>query len=656
MQSINWYYRRLRSMRPAELIWRVHSTFRDAFDVIRIPIGFLPGPTHDSSARMDTFSPGFRPSPVGREAWQALPAELRVEWEEELLAKAMPVLANRLSYFDLVTVDHGTPFNWHRDHSALIDSPLRLSLFTDYREFSTYGDCKLVWEPNRHHQLVVLARAHQVTGDQKYADKIAELLRSWIDANPFGYGMNWKSVLEHGVRTINWVWAIDLVRDSGAIDERLWQDIRRTMFLAIWDAHRKFSRGSSANNHLIGEAAGVFIGACYFSDFPKADMWAADAAEVLEREIASQTYDDGCTREHAFGYQFFVIQFFTSCLLAGKAAGKPFTNRYERRLHMMYKFLAELCRDTGTPPQSGDADDGYVLDLGNLPTEPGHLLAVGQVLFDDLTLATDGPSETAFWLTGRLTPVRADDLPDNASCSFPESGYHLLRSERIGVYFDCAALGYGPIAAHGHADCLSFCLSVDGKPVIVDAGTYDYFTYPELRKYFRETRAHNTVEIDGLSQSQMLGPFLWGKRATPKLIRWHDDKQSSEITGEHDGYRDLGDPVTHRRTLTLHKARNSLSIRDELLATTDHVARFHLHLEPGLNIETTSESDIEIELGGSTLLIRFPGARVDRIDASDSGKLGWISKGYHRKAAGTCLRVEKPFQGNAELDAEIRLL
>lgn len=655
MQSLNWYYRRLRSMSSAELLWRLRSALRDVFDIIRIPIGLLPGPTHEKSTQPDEYSPGFRTSPVERDTWQALPANVRSGWEEKTLSTAKRILVNRLGYFDLVDVDHETPFNWHRDHSAEIDSPLRLSVLTNYRDFSTYGDCKLVWEANRHHQLVVLARAYRMTSDKQYAGKISELLRSWIDDNPFGYGMNWKSVLEHGVRIINWVWTIDLIRDSGAIDVRLWQDIRRTMFLAIWDVHRKFSRGSSANNHLIGEAAGVFIGACYFSDFPKAEKWASDAAEILEREIILQTYDDGCTREHAFGYQLFVIQFFTLCLLTGKAAGKPFTDRYESRLQLMYGFLSELCRDTGTPVHAGDADDGYVLDLGNLPTEPGHLLAVGQALFDDVSLAIDGPSETAFWLTGRLTPARTADPQGHVSRSFPESGYHLLRSARIGVFFDCAALGYGPIAAHGHADCLSFCLSVDGKPVIVDAGTYDYFTHPEWRRYFRETRAHNTVEIDGQSQSQMLGPFLWGERASPGLIRWHDDEQMSEIVGEHDGYRSLADPVTHRRTLTLEKTRNGLSVRDEFLATSDHVARLHLHLEPGLGIKTTAESVVEIELAQATLVIQFCGARVQRIDADDSGKLGWISKGYHRKVASTCLRVERPFDGKGEIVTEISL-
>lgn len=656
MQSLNWYYRRLRSMNLAELTWRLRGMLRDACDSVRIPIGLLPGRTERTSARLGEFSPGFRPSPVDRDDWQSLPANLRTEWQRKLLDTADSLLANRLSYFDLVDVDHGTPLNWHRDHSAGIDAPLRLSVFTDYRDFATYGDCKLVWEPNRHHQFVVLARAYATTGDKQYADKVAELMRSWIDANPFGYGMNWKSVLEHGVRVINWVWAIDLIRDSGAIDDGLWRDVRRTMFLAIWDAHRKFSRGSSANNHLVGEAAGVFVGACYFSDFPNVDGWADDAATVLEREIVLQTYDDGCTREHAFGYQFFVIQFFTLCLLAGRASGRPFTNQYERRLQRMYQFVAELCRDTGVPPRAGDADDGYVLDFGDLPAAPDRLLAAGQELFDDQSLAADAPSETVFWLTGRHAESAGTSLSSARSRSFPGSGYHLLRSKRMGVFFDCADLGYGPIAAHGHADCLSFCLAVDGEPVIVDAGTYDYFTHPDWREYFRTTRAHNTVEIDGRSQSQMLGPFLWGQRANAKLIRWHDDEDVTEVTGEHDGYRNLTDPVTHRRSLSLDKVQDRLSVRDELSAKASHVARLHLHLQPGLSIRKTTESCVEIDLQQATLVIRFADARVECVDADDSGKLGWISEGYHRKKASTCLRVEKPFNGNAAILTEVTLL
>ena len=61
--------------------------------------------------------------------------------------------------------------------------------------------------------------------------------------------------------------------------------------------------------------------------------------------------------------------------------------------------------------------------------------------------------------------------------------------------------GMPPLYNHGHADALSITLSVGGKETLVDPGTYRYNGEPEFRKYFKGTRAHNTVTIDGLDQA-----------------------------------------------------------------------------------------------------------------------------------------------------------
>lgn len=655
MQSFGWYVRRLASMSPAEIAWRVRSLLRDQADIVRIPLGLLPRLPHEAGSTPECSEPGFSCSPVTPDDWLRIEAENRHTWSKRVTAQADRVLENRLSYFDLDNLHHGEPFNWHRDHSAGIDSPVRLSVLTDYRDFPTYGDCKLVWEPNRHHQFVVLARAYRATGDYRYATKAAELMRSWLDANPFGYGMNWKSGLEHGVRIINWVWTIDLIKQSGAIDAELWEDICRAMHLAMWDAQRRFSRGSSANNHLVGEAAGVFIGARYFSAFPHSAEWANKAQQILENEIANQTYEDGCTREHAFGYQFFVIQFLTLCLLAGDATGNTFTDTYRERLYSMYRFLHELCQDSGAPPNMGDRDDGYVLNLGELPDEPKALLAVGAALFEDSQLAAPEPSETVFWLFGHLPQTDTKAVDKSASVSFPASGYHLLRSDRLAVFFDCAELGYGPIAAHGHADCLSLTLAVDGQPVFVDPGTYDYFSHPEWRNYFRETRAHNTAEVDRRSQSRMLGPFMWGQRAMAQLTEWEDSDLRSIAAGQHDGYTKLDDPVIHTRRIRLDKQTDTMSVTDSFSATAEHTIRLHFHVQPGLIVRRVSASEVVLELTDSVLHVSATDASIRCIRADENTKLGWISGRYHEKQASACLQIEKRTCGNAEFRTDFRL-
>ena len=661
MQSPSWYFNRLMSMDVAEMRWRAGALLRDQYDLLRIPLGWLPRLAQDRQSAPAGFVPGFRCSPVKRADWQALDPALAGSWTPRLLGKADSALANRLSYFDLTEQHHGEPFNWHRDFSAGKSSPVLHVTRTNYRDFSRFGDCKLVWEPNRHHQLVVLARAWRATGDLRYAEKVRDLLLSWIEANPFGFGMNWKSPLELAVRLINWVWALDLTRDADVFGESQWRAVEDVCYLAAWDVRRKLSRGSSANNHLIGEAAGVYVAAAWFANFPQAEAWRAQCKHVLEREIEAQTYTDGCTREHAFGYQFFVLQFAVFSLLAGRSIGDEFSPRFLERVHRMYRFLHEVSRDTGSPPAIGDQDDGYVLDLGEQPAEAASLIAVGGMLFEDEDLLGAGPSETCFWLFGRSGRSERRGAVSTSSVRFAESGYALLRagesptSGRMTVFFDCAELGYGPIAAHGHADALSITLAVDGRPVLVDAGTYDYFTYPEWREYFRSTRAHNTVEIDGCSQSQSLGPFLWGRKAAARLLEWTDTPEATATCGEHDGYTSLPSPLLHRRRLELDKTAARLAVTDTFEGAGAHTARWHFHLHPDCVPRLVDAHKIDIETGGRTVRLHAPMLELSIVRAFEGERLGWISAGYHRRTPSACIVAECRFSGNFSALTEFTL-
>ena len=300
-------------MTLTEIGWRITSLVRNIIDIPRIRLGLYPGPkSYRSPLTINSAKPGFRvPSPEPGD-WCAIGnTEEESTWLARLIKNARLITEHRFTYFNLNQHFLGDPIDWHADHSSGKRGKLRLSAFVNYRDFDTVGDCKQVWEPNRHHQLVTLARAWHATGDKNYADEIANQLESWLEQNPFGYGMNWRSPLELGVRLINWIWALDLIRDSEAISDELWSRIHHAAYLHCWDITRKYSRGSSANNHLIGEAAGVFVAASYFRFFPHSDKWMQQSREILESEIIAQSYDDGCTREQALGYQFFVMQFFT---------------------------------------------------------------------------------------------------------------------------------------------------------------------------------------------------------------------------------------------------------------------------------------------------------------------------------------------------------
>ena len=121
-------------------------------------------------------------------------------------------------------------------------------------------------------------------------------------------------------------------------------------------------------------------------------------------------------------------------------------------------------------------------------------------------------------------------------------GDRVGRPDEVLLVADAAPLGFLSIAAHGHADALSFVLSLGGVPVLVDPGTYCYHSDPTWREYFRGTAAHNTVRVDGLNQSEAVGPFMWSRKALSTLETFDVAGHPQRFVASHDGYRRLEDP------------------------------------------------------------------------------------------------------------------
>jgi hypothetical protein len=671
MQSIGWYVSRLRSMSPAEIAWRVRSLARDQADRLRISAGWLPSEASVIDNRGSLLPPALRLSDVEPGEWTRLSSERpEATWLSQLQRHANELVSNRFTFFSLTAHHLGTPIDWHRDHESGKTSPQTLSLDIDYRDFACVGDAKMVWEPSRHQHLVVLGRAWRATGEKRYAAAVVEHIDGWLATNPFGTGMNWRSPLELAIRLINWVWAFDLIRDAGVITEAFERRALYAAYLHLWDVSRKFSQGSSANNHLIGEAAGVFIGASFFPRLPNAREWRDEAGRVLAEQILIQNAPDGGNREQAIGYHLFVLQFYLAAATVARHDGYDFPRAFWDRLETMIEFVARL-RDGGDAlPMYGDADDGYVLDLGNRTDDPAGVLATGAGLFNrpDFAQAAGGPQQTARWLLGRerftqsLALYGARSREPLASVAFPDTGYYLLQSghkdqsDRISVMIDCGELGYESIAAHGHADALSVVVRVGGRDVLVDPGTYDYFRWPEWRVYFRSTRAHNTVMVDGSDQSTMTGPFLWGQRARAQCIAWDPSSIGGRIVAEHDGYMRMIDPVRHRRTVSLDGDSATVAIEDQIIAAGSHTCELYWHFAEDCIVTPQSNGVFTVLAGHRALTMTVdPRFETSLLRGSESPIAGWVSRGYHRKTAAVTLVGRIRTQGPTTWTTQLRL-
>lgn len=594
---------------------------------------------------------------------------------DPLLAAADRVLAGRYSFFDLEDAELGHPPQWNRDPLTHRVAPNRPAGSIDYRDERVVGNIKYLWEANRHLHLPTLAQAYALTGEPRYGQAIRTHLESWFEECPAGRGANWTSALELGIRLINWSITWQLV---GGARGRLFSDAEGAAFRERWlrsiYEHARmivnnFSRYSSANNHLIGEAAGVYVAASTWPLWPQMRAWGERCRDILEDECVRQNAPDGGNREQAFAYQTFVADFLLVSGLAARARGEDFSPVYWRRLEMMIDFLASMTDMAGRLPMVGDADDGFVVRLAAEPgfSAHGSLIATGALLFDRKDLAAkagaiDGKTVTLLGVecVRRLAQLKDKGRPAyRPRQQFTESGYYLLGTgfgtpEEVRILVDAGPLGYLSTAAHGHADALSFVLTIGDREILVDPGTYAYHTEPAWRDYFRSTRAHNTVMIDGRDQSEQAGNFMWSDHARAHCLEFEPGPGRQHFVGEHDGYRRLPDPVLHRREIHFDHRARSIEVIDALVCDGAHEAVRSWHFAENCQVEV-EDRGIRVT-SGFTQVWFSPGEAPERVEihrGGDATQGGWISRRFGHKQPATTVRWFSRIRGRTMLHTRI---
>jgi hypothetical protein len=650
-RTLEWRLNRLRSMTPAEVLHRGGRMVRARLQQVTAHRVTVPPMDRLPATRYWVQSP------------TRLDANVYVERADEIVAGKLTIFRRQFS-------TDGVP-DWNRDPKTGTEAPLSPGVLLDYRDPRRVGDIKYLWEPNRHLHLVTLAQAYALTGRPNYLHVLRRQLDSWFRACPYGRGPNWSSALEVGIRLINWSLAWQLAGgmsapifagEDGAIFRQRWLD---AVYEHAWFVRRHFSRHSSANNHLIGEAAGLYIASVAWPCWPKMREWRRTAADILEREALLQTSSDGVDREQALCYQQFVLDFLVLALLAGASAGEHFSIEYQQRLRSMLEFIAAVMDAGGHLPMIGDSDDGAVTCLA--PSREfsafRSLLATGAILFDDAYLKRKSGDldDKTQWLFGpgaadRFNRIDSSPPVISPRQAFPEGGYYILGRDldgrdEIKLVVDAGPLGYRSIAAHGHADALSFTLSLGGAEVLIDPGTYLYHGGGAWRRYFRGTAAHNTLRIDAKDQSRQAGDFLWTRRATAHCDSWHSSATVDRFDGRHDGYLRLSDPVLHRRSITLDKVDRRIAIVDHLRMNGSHDVELFFHCSEHCVVEL-GPRELAIHRAPWTVLVELP-ARPDATTQVYRGSTepicGWVSRHYDQRQPSPTIVWRARLTGPVEL-------
>jgi len=433
-------------------------------------------------------------------------------------------------------------------------------------------------------------------------------------------------------------------------------------------AYRFESKYSSSNNHLIAEASGLFIVGCYWS-FKNSLKWISKGQQLLETEIVKQHTPKGINREEASEYIQFITDFFLIANLVGERTKNSFSAKYKETLRSICSYISTLMDASGHVPYYGDDDDGKVLslDFDGSQNNFQSLLTSAAILFEDASFKQTGNKFDLknYILFGPKAGEKFDALRSKAATTstnlFQEEGHFLIKKNsdqgEIYLHIDVAVLGYLSIAAHGHADALSFFLHIDGIPYIVDPGTYTYHSYPEWRAYFKGTIAHNTIRIDGLDQATNSGPCLWTDHFEPEILEVSDTKEAIKIQGSHTGYEKIG--VKHNRTYQFDKVNDTIIIHDQIVAADQkvHTYELPLHLHPQIRISQEQENQFSISRHHkrSVQLKLDKQLKTTIIRGSENPILGWYSPSFLQKEPTSVIYSTLERAGSFELKTEIHI-
>ncbi|MGL5755347.1 MAG: alginate lyase family protein, partial [Paraclostridium sp.] len=449
-----------------------------------------------------------------------------------------------------------------------------------FKNTDSIGDIRYTWEINRHQFLLYLAVAYTKTNDSKYLDLIQEHVDNWIEENGFLKGVNWSSPMEIALRAYQWVLLLFLL--EGIDLKELKGKLAKSAILSIDYVMNNLSLYSSANNHLILEAAiSSIVGLCFEGIYNQ--NWFNKGYKILNKELKKQIHGDGVNKEQALHYQGFVTDMMLQYnSIVKKVNHKPIE---EDLIEKSVKFIYTLNADKQYV-DFGDSDDAKIISLrSDSYNYYDYILCFASRYYNkSFSLNKFKYPEISLFLDANLNESKVEIKELSL---FKDGGYSIINYDDDLLVFDFGELGFGSLAAHGHADALMLNYYRKGNPIFIDSGTYIYNIEKEKRDYYRSTKEHNTLCYNDENQSEIKGPFLWGKKSNSKLLNTIEKDKKIIIEAQNDGYS----PSIHKRKIIYYKESKNIAIYDYF----DKLAELNFILDDNVSIELVEDNILKLK-------------------------------------------------------------
>ena len=468
------------------------------------------------------------------------------------------------------------------------------------------------------HQFDYLIPISLVDDDEGAA--VRSLVDEWIAANPIGGATSrdaWHPFVV-SVRLVNWMIAL------AAVDHSLTDTIAHSLSRHALFVRRNLEH-DVGGNHLLKNLKAVVFAAVLAGERQAMD----DAARAFADELARQLLSDGCHFERTPMYHALVL---TDALEVRAILGCVGVTAPEVLSDAIARMRAFL--HTITHP------DGQLALFKDTALEGACAPADIHGFAEALEGSTGNVVSNRHQLLLPAVTKRTASRPDSTvSKSHGEpSGYFKFESTSPALWLLCDAGAVCPdqLPAHAHADMFSYECDLRGTRLIVDSGVGEY-QQGAWRQYYRSTRAHNTVVVDGVDQSECWESFRVARRANPTNVRYHSSVGVEGLDLTHDGYGRLTDPVRHRRRIALVRGMYVLIV-DELLGTGNHAWSNHIHGHSQAELRLVGPQAAWLERSNAALAIAWTGPVEPEIVKGGTQPLaGWRAENFGVAAAAPTL-------------------
>lgn len=533
-----------------------------------------------------------------------------------------------------------------KDEQKMADEALQHTFFAHkgYQPSFNYGedidwrywpvkDNELRWQLHRHKWFTPMGKAYRVSGDEKYAVEWTKQYIDWIKKNPLvkvdkkEYEMTGDNQLKGDVENARFAWrpleVSNRLQDQTSqfqlfLPSPSFTPEFLTEFLVNYHKHAIHILGnySAQGNHLLFEAQRMIYAGAFFPEFKEAAAWRKSGIDIMNREINVQVYNDGGQFELDPHYHLAAINIFCKALNIADLNGfrNEFPQEYLDTIEKMIVFYANVSFPDYTNPCFSDAKLTNKKEMLKNYRNWSKMFPKNQFI---KYLATDG---------------KEGALPEYLSKGFLKSGFFVFRNS-WGTDAMQMVVKAGPKAFwHCQPDNGTFELWFNGRNLFPDTGAYVYAGSAEvmkLRNWFRQTRVHNTLTLDGRN--------LETTQSVTGL--WQPEGKEQILVTENPGYKGL----KHRRTV-FFVDQAYFVIVDEATGNARGTVNLNYHFREGeVNVDAEKNMVTTAYEGPSNVKLQcFP-----EKSASLRAEEGWRSTAYRQRVA----RTSVAFDANKD-DAE----